>query len=148
MQSELDAIREAHKAASLSEEFDLEIPGMSGKLWCRYRLLTAEEVGKIEDRSRKLPKPRRLESVSVAALSAACVEFLFKSEGSDDLQPLNQEAPVRYDSSLAEILEFDGDSARQVALNLFHGNSLAMVAHANEVIERIQLMDSEALEGW
>ena len=144
--SEFAALRAAHKEGTEEKETIIEIPGYRGLLWCQYRVLTLDEI---TAKSRR--RPTNMDSsfindTAMRTLINSCVEFLFVRDG--EKIPFDDEIPVRYDTQLADILEFEATTAKEVVMGVFKGNGMAMIAHSGEVMEWIQSAGTEVHEDW
>ena len=149
LDSEFAALKEAHRESSKETSITLEIPGYKGLLWCRYRLLTLDEISRMTTRVQKLPKAEQLGAASASTLASSCEEFLYQHNPGSERQPLGSEEPVKYDKKLAEIIGFEPkETARGIAMELFKGNGVAMIMHANEINQWIETAGLEAHEAW
>lgn len=135
-------LRKAAQEAADDKTTDIDIPGYNGELFCRYRLLTGEELDNIVKKNREdSPRSEQLRNVTLDNLITSCQEFWLREEGKEI--PIRQhpeydgdrDVAVRYDASLAGFLACNlrEPSARQVVLAVFGNNDIAVSAHAARV---------------
>lgn len=127
-------LRKAYKEKTDQVTIDMEIPGYDGLLYCRYRLLSLEEMTGITKNDRGKITATNLSLNASSILATCCVQFMYRESPGEELQPLLWDGnPVKYDKELATAIGFEGDNAHEVALGLFSNNDLALVAHASDV---------------
>jgi hypothetical protein len=136
--SMMDRLREQHRKLAEQHTTELEIPGYSGELVARYRILDVQnELKKITLRVNREFKDMAEQALysTIDALILAC-EGLFYYDGSK-LRPLSESfgpstPPVKYDHRLVEFLALElGEeaSARDVVFAAFGGNEPAIITH-------------------
>lgn len=144
-QSIADRLRQKAKDSAMDKTHDIDIPGYGGELFCRYRLLTTDELDEIVRYNREnSPRQDQLKNSVLDNLIKACDEFYIR-EGKIET-PLSQheayegphDIPVRYDSNLAEFLDITKDlgmtpSARGVVQAVFGFNDIAINAHGAQL---------------
>jgi len=110
---------------------DIDLPGYSGELVVRYRLMDGAElevIGKKVTRQSK-SQAARLVNGSCDTLIAACEGFYLRRDN-DELDPLFLEDSIaKYDQRLARFLQFEAESAREVVLGVFGGNDMEVIQH-------------------
>jgi hypothetical protein len=117
--SVLAAIRARAHDISAEQTIDLELPWYSGKLWGRYKAIPMRLVYRAK-RNGEVANPLMEPDVAADALAHALVELL--GAGPDgELEPLSQDAPMRFDDQLVEALQLEPRerSARGVIYALF-----------------------------
>jgi hypothetical protein len=144
----IDQLRRDHEAIREETTHDIDIPGMHGRLFCRYRVLDSREldanVRKVRD---TIPdRAQRLITVTLDNLIQACVEFYVRTDDGEEV-PVREykeyegdrSLPVRYDENLADFLLLkrymdEPYTSRGVVLALFGNNELAASSHAADLI--------------
>lgn len=135
MSSVRDRLRKQRSEVQKRDTCDIDLPGYSGELVARYKMMGAQElevIGKKIQRQMKTQADRLLYG-SMDTLIAACEGFFLRIDGQDGdvLHPLTVEnEPVKYDENLAKFLEFPATSAREVLRGVFADNEMAIVQHA------------------
>lgn len=129
------AARRAELAAGRSP-LDLEIPGYSGELWCRYRFVEYERVAKIATKLEKVKDEATRNLLACQDTLITCCEEILVRDKNGGLVSLAGELgdgkPVRFDLRLAEVLAFDAENARDVVRGVFE-NDFALIGQAAEV---------------
>jgi hypothetical protein len=133
-----ERLKRQHKEESQRKTVDLDIPGFDGGLFCRYRLMTSDELEAIVRRVRQSTRNRsdQITTATMDNLIGACEEFFVRDNGQDIplSQVIGKDTPVQYDMDLAKTMDFadrlpDPPTARSILLELFAGNDIAMQAH-------------------
>lgn len=128
---------------SVAEEHfkDIDVPGYSGELFCRYNLLDSKDLKQIGTMIQKTIRDREEQAIAAGCdtLITACQEFFVRDNGKEIpvkelLDPPRPDFPVRYDLYLAEFLDYrkylpDPPTLRSVVLGLFGGNEISLAAH-------------------
>jgi hypothetical protein len=140
-----DRLAKRREAVAQNKVHDIDIPGYDGELFCRYRLLSGDEVQSITVKVSKQSGDRSEKMLAIVCdnLIAACQEFWVRDNGNGKEIPvrgfLDLEEPVRYDMNLAKFLQFNDElpepaTARAVVLALFGGNDLAIDGHGSRLM--------------
>ena len=135
-----ERLRKARQAVADQHSIDLDIPGYSGELFCKYRLLDSRDLKSISDQITKTIRDREEQVLAAGCdtLIRACDEFWVRDRGREipvrELLDSPRELPVRYDFQLAEFLGYakflpEPPTARSVVMGLFGGNEIALAAH-------------------
>jgi hypothetical protein len=133
-----DRLRKQHQEAGQRKTTDLDIPDFDGGLFCRYRLLSSDELDDIVRKTRRSTSNRsdRMLYMVCDNLILSCEEFFVRDAGEEIplAQVIGRETPVRYDLDLATTLDFakylpDPPTARTILMGLFSNNSVAVQAH-------------------
>jgi hypothetical protein len=136
----LDSLRKQREEIAGAQSRRFALPGYNGSLYAEYRLLDSHDANEIVRRAQKQFRKDPDESELIASIDLlikACTGIFGVPDG--EQVPLNQimneeggnyPVPIRYDTSLAEILGFEASSAREAVMGVFGGNSLAIIAHA------------------
>jgi hypothetical protein len=133
-QSPFERLRRKRRQIAEVKDLDMDIPGYGGELVCKYKLLNWDHIRRIGSKHQNSRDPQRLLLAQMDLLIEACVGFYYRK--GDELKPLHPDKPVRYDLSLAEILDIELDeqpSARKVCLGVFV-NDLALVDHHQDLL--------------
>jgi len=141
-----DRLRRSRKQVAANKTHDEDIPGYEGALFCRYRLMSGDELDDILKKARQRTKNRAEINLIVTLdnIIESCEEFYVR-EGGKEI-PLREhetykgprDFPVKYDANLAEYLQFanelpDPPTARSVVLGLFGGNDVAASTHGAKI---------------
>jgi hypothetical protein len=148
--SALEALRARRKQLAEATTRTFPIPGYGGVLQTRYRLLGLEAIAglpSMQDQSDGGLVARHLLDAACDFLVAACDEVLLYRDGKHE-RLLDAEAPIRYDETLAEVLEVTADSAREVVLGVFAGNEPAVIEHLGRVTRWMQRADEDVDEAF
>lgn len=133
--SPFERLRKKRRQIAEIKSLDMDIPGYGGELVCRYKLLNWDHIRRIGTKHSNSRDPHRLLYAQMDLLIEACDGFYYRN-GSNELKPLHPDKPVKYDLTLADILDIElGDqpSARQVCLGVFV-NDLALVDHHQDLL--------------
>ena len=141
--NEFERLRKRRETISQPRVRDEAIPGYGGYLIARYHIVPWEVVSKIAQRAEKAgdTDPRTTLNAQIDLLVSAC-EGLFVKNGDGDkptLEPLldGEGQIIKYDKRLAENMQFEANSAREVVLGLFV-QELAIANHHNKILEWMQ----------
>lgn len=135
-QSLLANLKDKREAASNKETY-ITIPGYDGDppiLKAKYRLIDSNEIDKIATRVQKESGDSLTRQVlgAVDTLIAACDGF-YVDVGDGELQPFvdpDTDAHVAgYNQDLANLLQYEANTAREVVFGLFSNNEIAIMQH-------------------
>lgn len=153
---QLQAKREESRQKQ-KEPLMLEIPGNGGLLFAQYKPIPFNQS---EALAKRLESGQRVDSKTVAGscdtLIAACIGIWVKDPdhelaNEDGLLPIDPNAPtpVKFDSRLASLLNFEADEktgARGVVRQAFVGNEYAIVRQNIQYSQWVQGIDKESDE--
>jgi hypothetical protein len=140
-ESVIDRLRNKRREVAEDHFKDIDVPGYSGELFCRYNLLESKDLRSIGELIRKTIRNREEQAIAAGCdtLIKACQEFWVRDNGREIpvkelLDPPRPDFPVRYDIYLAEFLGYkehlpDPPTPRSVVLGLFGGNEISMATH-------------------
>lgn len=139
--SPLDRLKERRrKAQEERDPLDLDIPGYGGELVARYRVLSFEEMEKLQERGGKMAQVADKEAelkITMDTIAAACVGIFLRED--DKLRPLNEvdakfgDEPVRYDERLAEAVGVDSEGKVRVLIRRMFPTELSILAHLQRI---------------
>jgi hypothetical protein len=139
--SQLDRLKERRRRAREEREpLDLDIPGYGGELVARYRVLSFEEMEKLQDRGGKMARAADIEvelKITMDTIAAACVGIFLREDGK--LRPLNEvdakfgDEPVRYDERLAEAVGVDSEGKVRILIRRMFPTELSIIGHLQRV---------------
>jgi hypothetical protein len=139
--SYLDVIKAKRRQLGEERLLTLAIPGYDGLLLARYHYIDGmyDDLKKIVDKADRSKNPRRELYAQIDILILACKEILVKAPEDDmadenGLVAIDPETTTRFDSHLAEILEFDAKRSRDVVYAIFQ-NGLTIAQQHNEIME-------------
>lgn len=140
-------IKSLREEAKSDHHLDLPIPGYQRLLWGRYRPFPSakSEAGAAELRkaaSRGLPI---MLNASIDTIVDACEQIMVlkpefngePGETGENLKPLDDEVPIRYDVRLAELIGYQTRSTRDVVTGLFPTDQ-SIMAHSITIAQWLQ----------
>jgi hypothetical protein len=138
--SVLALLRAAAASARVAKKLELPVggPDFGDRLVVRYRVLPPEELDRFMEPAQG--GTLRVSAFGVDMMVSACETVLWRQDGTEtDLE-------VRLDSGLWELLgwplppgtELADLTPREIVLELFGGNGVAQMAHANRLLEWMQ----------
>lgn len=142
MKSMMEQLREERSSAA-PDTADIDVPGYSGKLICRYKVVEGKvlaNIGKRVARQVKDDADRQLYG-TVDVLIAACEGLYFRSPANDQLYPIDPDLPAQgtpaengtaatyAHPSLPSYFGFSSEDARGNVFGIFKGNDTAIIAH-------------------
>lgn len=139
-QSVIDQIKKRRRQLGQARTLTMEIPGYDGLLFARYHYVDGmyDELRKIVERADRSSSPRREINAQMDVLILACQEVL--AYRPDDPQaddqgraPIDPEETTRFDTHLAELLDFEAKRSRDVVAGVFR-NNLAIAAQHNDLM--------------
>lgn len=149
--SVIDAVKARRRELGESKTLTLAIPGYDGRLAVRYHTLSGEVFNRLVG-ARALRGGQIPEHVNADILIQACDAVLVEDGGT--LKPIGDVAgietaaddPVKFDSRLAEILELEADTAREVVHEVFSPKGrrdLTYPGHAAALVSWMQGNEEE-----
>jgi hypothetical protein len=101
----------------------LEVPGYDHCLGIEYVYIDADVTEEIGNRVAKELRPLNGKGEnflsSIETLLAACKQVMIRESANEPWRPIDTSRPVRFESKLAELLDFDADDAREVCIGVF-----------------------------
>lgn len=116
-----------------SRKLTLKIPAWDGNLYAEYRRLTPKEVALATNSGKPVIANSNL-------LAAACIEVFAIDPESGKARPVREiiddgsDAPVRFDSRLADAFGVDGATIPKIVRG-FYEDDLAVGAHAQQLLD-------------
>jgi hypothetical protein len=118
--SVLDVIRSRRDSRAAEHEYDMPVPGYGGLLVLRCTPLRGETLTKLRLRLDRSKDPSRDFALAADVLSAVCENVLARRTPEAELEPLDPTGePVRLTERLAELLQVEASSARQLVRAVF-----------------------------
>lgn len=138
--SVMEALRAQHQESLRDNTTDLDIPTMNGMLVARYHLMTSKEVEIISAKTMREFRDSRADVAlftNIDGLIKSCEELFYRNPDGETT-PLAQffgpdAPPVTYDERLAEFLELSATGAREVVMNVFANNEMAILDHGRRL---------------
>lgn len=118
-ESALERIRRRRDELAGERHHDAELPGYGGAVVLRFGAIAWEQIQEIGARAQKDKGERRLLNAQADLLITACREVLVRV--GDDLAPIDEPGPVRFDQQLASALGLEPQerTARAVLFEAF-----------------------------
>lgn len=134
--SVLAEVRRRRNEIAKQKTITLLVPGYEGRLAVKYGAIPLEEWEKTMDRAQRSNDP----AAGADALIKTCESILVRNEAGD-LVPIGEEAglenaedaPVCFDTRLAEILGFEAEKAREIVMALFSPDDAQLLAIASHI---------------
>ena len=151
--SVLDVIRHRRRSYVAEHSYDMLVPGYAGLLVLRCGPLTREHQTRTRLRLEKLERqkdPSRDFAINADTLISVCEEVLARPSARAPLEPLDPTGEsVKIDARLAELLQVETSSARELVLVLFEkapSPEVAVGVAVNEYLSWAQGLDADADE--
>lgn len=127
-----EGLRRQRDEAMEMRPLELPLPEYKNpELIAQYQLIDPTELNRIAERVRnefKTPYERSLYG-AIDSMCFACQGLFARYPGDKDLIPLDPEVPMIYDTRLADYMELEANTAREVVIQLFGNNIFAIVEH-------------------
>lgn len=124
-----------HEGMYLEHTIDLAVPRFKGNLLVRYRAPGDKDIADVV--KNKTDDIGEAFDANIKLLIRAC-QGIYINKDTGPQQLTFDDRPVKFDSDLAEVLQFDGKSAKEVLIYLFgKGEDASMSIHrqAQDLIE-------------
>jgi hypothetical protein len=135
-ESLFDNLREKRAQLGANQTIILSIPGYDNDppvLMAKYRLMTGKELEDIASKVSRETKDRSERQIlaAVDTFINCCEGMYFDMMDGKGPQPMkiHDQAIVGYNSDLAEALQFQAETARQVVFQIFADNDIAIMQH-------------------
>lgn len=127
--SVLERVKERRREQSDEDVLTLDIPSWDGALKANYKVIARSELEKILKRLAKGAKDADATAGDIDFLIKACVGVIAYDEETGE----SEEVAAGYGLQLAEVLDHQAETAREVVLHLMKYNGIAIGAHAQRV---------------
>lgn len=131
-------LRDMRAEHAVEQTYDIEVPGYGGLLFLRCGPISGPTLATLRGRMMRSKTPDRDVDLAIDVLVAACREVMVRLNVDDELQPADEDEPMRVDERLAVSLGLTGRSAREVMRELYSSvpsPELAIVAESNAYYE-------------
>jgi hypothetical protein len=147
--SVLAGLREQQRRIAARTHTTIELPFWQGKLATRYHYLDERVLGRMLTMVSTAADPMVALEANTDLLVGGCDEVLARRDEGEPWGPIVEGEHVRYDRRLAELLQLDATTAREVVAAVFGGRvrgAMAIGAHAARYIEWLQGTAPEVVE--
>lgn len=150
----LSQLRAKRRSLAEVKTKTIAIPGYDGQLAAEYNRMPYDELSPIMTKVTKAKSPQAELNLTTDVLVRSCASILVRPEDGGELVPLNEavpqfgDEPVRYDQRLAEACEINVETRARLICQAVFNNDLALVAHANELIEWMKDSEQEESEDF